>query len=631
MSTTTASPSGSPESHGRSVESLETVAIRFAGDSGDGMQLTGEQFTTTTAMVGNDLATLPDYPAEIRAPVGTLAGVSGFQIQFGSSEIHTPGDRPDVLVAMNPAALKANLKDLEPGAMIFANSDAFDARSCEKVDLAPTALDDGTLAAFRVFKVPFTTLTRGALEESPISSREKDRCKNFLALGLMYFAFGRPLEITEKWLDEKFAKKPEFRDANKLALRAGYNYGITTETFATTYKVAPAAIKPGTYRQVTGNVATAIGFVAAAKLAGAELFLGSYPITPASDILHELSKYKRFGVRTFQAEDEIAAMASTVGAAFGGSIALTTTRGPGLALKGEAIGLAIMTELPMVIVDVQRGGPSTGLPTKTEQADLLQAMYGRNGESPMPVLAASTPADCFDTAIEAVRIATKYMTPVMMLTDGYIANGAEPWRVPEEHELPDLKVHFRTEVEGFKPYLRDEVTLARPWVVAGTPGLEHRIGGLEKADGSGAVSYDSENHEHMIHQRAKKVAGIANDIADADVFGDTTGDLLIVGWGGTFGALRAATTVLRRKGLKVSHMHLRHINPLPKNVGAVLAGFGQVVAAELNLGQLRHILRERYLVDVKGLNRVQGQPFKVSDLVKQLEAFLVTPSPEARQ
>jgi len=628
MSTDTSSTLGDPGSNGRSVESLETVAIRFAGDSGDGMQLTGTQFTSTTALVGNDLATLPDYPAEIRAPAGTLAGVSGFQIQFGSLDIFTPGDNPDVLVAMNPAALKANIDNLEPGAMIFVNTDAFDARSCDKVDLPATVLEDGTLEAFRVFEVPFTTLTRGALEDSDLTTREKDRCKNFLALGLMYFVFGRPLDHTERWLEQKFAKKPEMIEANKKVLRAGFNYGVTTETFATTYKVAPAAIKAGTYRQVTGNTATAIGFVAASKLANNDLFLGSYPITPASDILHELSKYKHFGVRTFQAEDEIAGVASAIGAAFGGSIAITTTSGPGLALKGEAIGLAIMTELPLVIVDVQRGGPSTGLPTKTEQSDLLQAMYGRNGEAPMPVVAAATPADCFDIAIECVRLATKYMTPVMMLTDGYIANGAEPWRVPDIEDLPKIDVSFRTEVEGFGAYLRDE-NLARPWVKVGTPGLEHRIGGLEKADGSGNVSYDPGNHEHMIRTRAEKVARIARDIPDAEVFGETEGDVLIVGWGGTFGALRAATGVLRKKGHKVSHMHLRHLHPMPGNVETTLRSFRTVVAAELNLGQLRHLLRERFLVDVKGLNKVQGQPFKISEIVQNVEALLGSPSQEA--
>lgn len=629
MSTDTSPPTGDSGSNGRSVESLETVAIRFAGDSGDGMQLTGTQFTSTTAIVGNDLATLPDYPAEIRAPAGTLAGVSGFQIQFGSSDIHTPGDRPDVLVAMNPAALKANLNDLEPGAMIFVNSDAFDARSCAKVDLPATVLSDGTLDAFRVFEVQFTTLTRGALEGSDLTTREKDRCKNFLALGLMYFCFSRPLEHTEKWLDQKFAKKPDLAAANKRVLRAGFNYGVTTEAFAVTYKVAPADIAPGVYRQVTGNSATAIGLVAGAQLAKSDLFLGSYPITPASDILHELSKYKRFGVRTFQAEDEIAAIASAIGASFGGNVAVTTTSGPGLALKGEAIGLAIMTELPLVIVNVQRGGPSTGLPTKTEQSDLLQAMYGRNGEAPMPVIAAATPADCFTMAIEAVRLATKYMTPVMLLTDGYIANGAEPWKVPDVASLPDLTVNFRTEPEGFQSYGRNPVTLARPWVRAGTPGLEHRIGGLEKADGSGTVSYDPENHEHMNRIRAEKVARIAADIPDAEVIGDDHGDVLIVGWGGTYGALRAATSVLRKKGHKVSFMHLRHINPMPVNVEPMLKSFRTVVAAELNLGQLRHLLRERYLVDVKGLNKIQGQPFKISEIVKKIEAVLESPSQEA--
>lgn len=617
--------------NGRTIESRDTVAIRFAGDSGDGMQLTGTQFTSTTAMVGNDLATLPDFPAEIRAPAGTLAGVSGFQIQFGSDDIYTPGDRPDVLVAMNPAALKANLRDLEPGAMVFVNSDAFDARACQKVGLSADPLNDDTLAAFRVFEVPFTTLTRGALEETSLTTREKDRCKNFLALGLMYFTFGRPMSHTIAWIDQKFAKKPDIADANQRVLKAGWHYGETTEAFATTYQVAPARIEAGTYRQITGNEAASLGFIAASRLAGVDLFLGSYPITPASDILHELSKYKRFGVRTFQAEDEIAAVASAVGAAFGGSLALTTTSGPGVALKAEAIGLAIITELPLVIANIQRGGPSTGLPTKTEQADLMQALYGRNGEAPMPVVAASTPADCFFAAIEAVRLATRYMTPVMFLSDGYIANGAEPWRLPAIEDLPEITVRMRTEPEGFQPYERDPETLARPWVRPGTPGLEHRIGGLEKADGSGNVSYDPDNHERMVRLRAEKVARIADDIPDAEIFGGDSGDVLLVGWGGTFGSLRAATMQLRRRGMRISHMHIRHLNPLPKNVGPTLGRFGKVIAAELNLGQLRQVLRARFLVDVLGLNKIEGQPFKVAELVRRIDALVTPPVQEAVQ
>lgn len=607
---------------GRDVEVREMVAVRFAGDSGDGMQLTGDQFTTTSALAGNDLATLPDYPAEIRAPTGTLAGVSGFQIQFGSLDILTPGDRPDALVAMNPAALKANLGDLAPGAMIFVNSDAFDKRACEKMGFSASLFEDGTLKAYRVFQVPFTTITRRALEDSPLSSREKDRCKNFFALGLMYWVFGRPMEHTLTWIQKKFAKNADFVAANTAALKAGYHYGETTETFATTFLVKPAVIAPGTYRHITGNQATAFGFITAAKLTGAELFLGSYPITPASDILHELSRHKRFGVRTFQAEDEIAAVAAAIGAAYGGAIALTTTSGPGVALKSEAIGLAVMTELPLVIADVQRGGPSTGLPTKTEQADLLQAMFGRNGEAPVPIVAPQTPGDCYGTAIEAVRLATKYMTPVFFLSDGYIANGAEPWRIPDVASLPDLTVTYRTDPEGFLPYERDEVTLARPWVKPGTPGLEHRIGGLEKADGLGNVSYDPKNHEKMIHLRQAKIDRIADDIPDAELYGADAGDLLLVGWGGTFGALRAAAMHLRRRGHAVSHLHLRHLNPMPKNVEPTLRRFAQVVAAELNQGQLRALLRAKYLVDVKGLNKMQGQPFKVWELIDRVEAML---------
>jgi len=613
----------------RTVESREMIAVRFAGDSGDGMQLTGTQFTSTSALIGNDVATLPDFPAEIRAPAGTLAGVSGFQLQFGSLDILTPGDRPDVLVAMNPAALKANLGDLLPGATIFANSDAFDLRSCKKVGFEANPLEDGTLEAFQVHRVPFTAITRRALEDSALTTREKDRCKNFFALGLMYWIFGRPLDHTIQWVNRKFKARPEVASANVAVLKAGYHYGETTETFVVRYDVPAATIAPGTYRHITGNQATAYGFVTASRLAGADLFLGSYPITPASDVLHELSRHKRFGVRTFQAEDEIAAVAAAIGAAYGGAIALTTTSGPGVALKGEAIGLAVMTELPLVVVNVQRGGPSTGLPTKTEQSDLLQAMFGRNGEAPMPIVAPATPGDCFVMAIEAVRLATKYMTPVFFLSDGYIANGAEPWRIPAVEDLPELSIRYRTDPEGFMPYLRDEVTLARPWVKPGTPGLEHRIGGLEKAEGSGNVSYGPRNHERMVELRAEKIERIAADIPDAELYGDPAGDLLLVGWGGTWGALRAAAMHLRRRGNKVSHLHIRHLNPLPGNVESVMRSFGTVVAAELNLGQLRHLLRARFLIDVKGYNKIQGQPFKVWEIVDWVEQTLgKVPAPD---
>ncbi len=609
------------------IEELDTVTVRFAGDSGDGMQLTGTQFTYTSALVGNDLATLPDYPAEIRAPAGTLAGVSGFQVQFGSQQVFTPGDKPDALVAMNPAALKANLNVLERGAMLFINTDAFEKRAMAKVGFDTNPLEDGTLSSYRVYEVPITTITRRALEDTNLTTREKDRSKNFFALGLMYWVFGRPIEHTIEWLDQKFAKKPEIAEANKAVLKAGYHYGETTETFGHTFKVKSAQLKPGTYRQVTGNEAVAWGFIAGAKLAGGELFLGSYPITPASPILHELSKHKNFGVRTFQAEDEIAAVCAAIGAAFGGSIALTTTSGPGVALKAEAIGLAGIVELPLIIANIQRGGPSTGLPTKTEQSDLLQAMFGRNGESPMPVIAPATPGDCFGMAIEAVRIATKYMTPVMFMSDGYIANGAEPWKLPDVASLPDLTVNFKvakSEAEGdtFLPYLRDPKTLARPWVRPGTPGLEHRVGGLEKSDGTGNVSYVPENHQKMTELRQAKVDRIADDIPDAEVFGDETGDLLLIGWGGTYGALHAATMHLQKRGRKVSHMHMRHIHPMAKNVEGVMRGFKHVVAAELNMGQLKFMLRSKFLIDVQGLNKVQGQPFKVGEIVERVERYL---------
>ena len=595
----------------------DRIAVRFAGDSGDGMQLTGGQFTSTTALVGNDLATLPDFPAEIRAPTGTLAGVSGFQIQFGSTDILTPGDTPDALIAMNPAALKANLRDLERGAIIVVNEDAFDQRALEKVGFKGDPLEDGTLDSFRVHRVPIDQLTTRALESTSLSSRDKDRCRNFTALGLVYWMFGRPLEHTLTWIKDRFGKRPEFEEANRLALLAGYAYGETTDTFASPITIAPARSAPGTYRQITGNQALAWGFIAASQRSGLDLFYGSYPITPASDILHELAKHKRFGVRTFQAEDEIAAICSAIGAAFGGAIGLTATSGPGMALKTEALGLAVMTELPLVVCCVQRGGPSTGLPTKTEQADLFMAVYGRNGEAPVPVIAAATPGDCFAMAIEAVRIAVRYMTPVILLTDGYLANGAEPWRIPSLAGLPAIDVRFRpNDGSPLLPYDRDPETLARPWIRPGTPGLEHRIGGIEKADKTGNVSYDPANHAKMIALRAAKIDGIADDIAPAEHFAPDAGrDVLLVGWGGTYGALRAATLELRARGVAAGHLHLRHLHPLPENVGTALAAYQRVIACELNTGQLRQILRARYLVPVEGLNKVEGQPFKVREIV----------------
>ena len=614
-------PADGPHVVHRSHE-VETVVIRFAGDSGDGMQLTGSQFTNTSAMMGNDLATLPDFPAEIRAPAGTMAGVSGFQVQFGSSEIFTPGDNPDVLVAMNPAALRANLRDLPPGTLIILNSDAFDDRSIEKAGFKTDPRQGEGLNNYRVIEVPLTSLTHRALDTSPLSKKERDRSKNFLALGLMYWMYSRPLEHTITWIKDKFSKTPDYMDANIQAMKAGYHYGETAELFADTYVVRPAPIEAGLYRNMTGNQAAALGFVAASQLCGLPLFLGSYPITPASDILHELAKYKSFGVRSFQAEDEIAAVGAAIGAAFGGSLALTTSSGPGVALKSEAIGLAVMTELPLIVADIQRGGPSTGLPTKTEQADLLQAMYGRNSESPVAIVAPTTPGDCFWMAIEAARLATTFMTPVFFLSDGYIANGSEPWNVPDVKDLPAFEVKFRTEVEGFFPYLRDPSPLARPWVKPGTPGLEHRIGGLEKEETTGSVSYDPVNHERMVHLRQEKIANIANFIPEAEVFGEEEGDVLIVGWGGTYGSLRAAATRLQREGKKVSHLHIRYLNPLPRNVGPVMKRFKQVVVAELNLGQLCMLLRARFLVDAHSLNKVQGQPFKVSEIMARVNELL---------
>ena len=588
------------------------------------MQLTGTQFSNTSALAGNDLATFPDFPAEIRAPAGTLAGVSGFQVQIGSTEIYTPGDQPDVLIAMNPAALQKNLEAMERGTTLILNKDAFDDRAMTKVGFETDPTQDGTLEAYDVHVVPITSLTFTALEDSPLSHRDKERCKNLFALGITYWMYARDLDYTVRWLETKFGNKPEIMDANLKALKAGYYYGETAEVFQTRYEVGAATISAGLYRQVTGNQALAYGFIAAAELANLDLFLGSYPITPASDILHELSKHKSHRVKTFQAEDEIAAVGSAIGAAFGGALAITATSGPGMALKAEALGLAMITELPLVVINVQRGGPSTGLPTKTEQSDLLQALHGRNGESPCIVIAAQSPSDCFRTAIEAARLTTRYMCPVILLTDGYIANGAEPWLIPNKEEFEPIEVRFAggEQGEAFLPYERDETTLARPWAPPGIPHLEHRIGGLEKAAGTGNVSYDSNNHEWMCKTRAEKVQRAVADIADAEILGESTGDLLLIGWGGTYGSLRTAADELQSEGLKVSHMHLRHLNPMPANVAEVMRSFKHVVCAELNLGQLRGLLRAQFLVDVLGYNKVQGQPFRVSELVEMAKKIL---------
>ena len=600
------------------VETLSRVVIRFAGDSGDGMQLTGTQFTATAAAIGNDLATFPDYPAEIRAPAGTLPGVSGFQVNFSSEDIFTPGDAPDVLVAMNPAALKANVKELRAGGILIVNTDAFKETDLVKAGYAKNPLEDGSLAAYRLHEVDITRLTRAALKETGLPQRVQDRCKNFFALGMMYYLYHRPMDVSIQWIENKFAKKPEIAAANKLALKGGYAYCEATEVFQVTYEVPKAKLEPGTYRNVSGNQALTLGFVAAAHNAGRRLFLGSYPITPASDILHEMSQYKNFGVVTFQAEDEIAAIGSALGAAFAGDIGLTATSGPGMALKMEFIGLAIMVELPLVVVDIQRGGPSTGLPTKTEQADLLQAMFGRPSEAPCIVLAARSSSDCFSVAYEATRLAIKHMTPVILLSDGYIANGAEPWKLPRIEDLPPIDVAFRTDPAGFLPFARDPETLARPWAIPGTPGLEHRIGGIEKADGTGNVSYDASNHERMVHLRAEKVQRVALDIPPAQVDGDRDG-LLVLGWGSTYGAITGAVRHARADGRRVGHLHLRHLNPLPRDLGDVLARYDRVLIPEMNLGQLAFIVRARFLRDVVQLNKVQGQPFKESEILSKIE------------
>lgn len=607
----------------KNLQEVETVTIRFAGDSGDGMQLTGTQFTNTSAVVGNDISTLPDFPAEIRAPAGSLPGVSGFQLNFSSQDIKTPGDQPNVLVAMNPAALKVNLADLDEGGTIIVNTDSFTPENLRYANYSANPLEDGSLAGYRVHKLPITTLNMNALKGNvELSRKEIDRSKNFFALGVLYWLYDRPLETTLHWIQSKFAKTPELVKANEIALKTGYNFADTTEVFTTHYTIKKAKITPGKYRKITGNEATAIGFVAASQLAGRPLFYGSYPITPASDILHELARHKSFGVKTFQAEDEIAAVCAAIGASFAGQIGLTGTSGPGVALKQEAIGLAVMTELPLVIVNVQRGGPSTGLPTKTEQADLFQAVWGRNGECPAIVIAPSTPADCFHMAIEAVRLAFKYMCPVFYLSDGYLANGAEPWAIPEVDELPKIEVKFAHDPTNFLPYSRDSETLARPFAIPGTPGLEHRIGGIEKQHNTGNVNYDPENHHLMVKLRQEKVDRAANDIPLVEVSGEKTGKVLVIGWGSTYGSISSAVEKLQSEGKSVSSAHLRHLNPFPKNLGEVLAGFETVIVPEMNLGQLATMLRAKYLVDAIPFSKVKGRPFQIREIVRKVEEYL---------
>jgi 2-oxoglutarate ferredoxin oxidoreductase subunit alpha len=603
-------------------EVIDQAVIRFAGDSGDGMQITGSQFTNTVALYGNDIATFPDYPAEIRAPAGTVPGVSGFQLNFSSEEVHTPGDSIDVLIAMNPAALKVNVGDLKANGIAIINSDSFKESDLRKAHLTTNPLEDHSLDKFRVFPVELQRLTRSALQHLGLDAKAMDRCKNFFALGMCYWLYNRSMEPTVRWIDDKFKKKPLLTEANKLALKAGYSYCEATEAFQISYEIPPAQLSPGLYRNLSGNQALALGFVTAAKKAGLKLFLGSYPITPASDILHELSQYKDFGVLTFQAEDEIAAITSSIGASYAGSLAVTTTSGPGMALKTEALGLAVMTELPLVICDIQRGGPSTGLPTKTEQADLLQALFGRNSEAPIPVLAAATPADCFWIAVEACRIALKYMVPVIILSDGYLANGAEPWRIPSVDEIPGIPVRFATDPEGFLPYKRDPDTLARPWAIPGTPGLEHRIGGLEKQDITGDVNYEPLNHEKMVRIRAAKIDAIVQDVPNVLPSGDLEGDLLLVSWGSTYGSITQAVKAERAKGRKLGHLHLRYLNPLPANLGDILKRYRKVLVPELNMGQLLWVLRAKYLVDAVGLNKIQGRPFKQNELEQKIEEML---------
>jgi 2-oxoglutarate ferredoxin oxidoreductase subunit alpha len=601
------------------TEQLDRVAIRFCGDSGDGMQLTGTKFTESTALAGNDLSTLPDFPAEIRAPAGTLAGVSGFQVHFSAEDIRTPADNPDVLVAFNPAALRANIGDVKPGGMVILNSDAFTKKNVQRAGYEDDPIEP-LRDRYNVVEIPVTSLNREAVKDLGLGSKDGDRSKNFFALGLMFWLYNRPMEPTLRWLESKF--KGDVLEANKRVLKAGHAFGETTELFPTSFYVPKAKIEPGTYRNITGNTALAWGIVAAAAQMQRPVFLGAYPITPASDVLHEVARYREFGVKTFQAEDEIAAISSSIGAAFAGHLAITTTSGPGMVLKQEALGLAVMAELPLVVVDIQRAGPSTGMPTKIEQTDLLLCLYGRNGESPVPVIAASTPGDCFYTMLEAFRLAVTYMTPVIVLSDSYLANSAEPWPVPDVDSLRRTSVELRTEPEGFLPYERNPETLARPWAIPGTPGLEHRIGGLSKADLTGNVSYDPENNEFMIQQRAEKVARMANDIPPVEIFGGDRGELLLIGWGGTYGAITSAVEEARRDGLAVSSIHLRHLNPFPTNLEAVLENFDQVLVPELNCGQLTPLLRSKFLVDAQLLSKMQGQPFKVMEIRQRIDEML---------
>ncbi len=603
------------------MERAQSVVVRFAGDSGDGIQVTGSQFAESTGFFGNDLATFPDYPAEIRAPQGTLAGVSGFQIKFSSDHVYTPGDRLDVLVALNPAALKVNLPQLKRRGLVLANSEAFDPKNLEKAGYTSNPLEDGSLNDFRVVAVPMTSQSTKAVEQLKLPHKDAERTRNFYALGIVYWLFDRDPSHTARWIETRFAKKPTIAEANVIALKAGHAIAETLELWDLRTAIPPAQLEPGRYKNVSGNEATALGLLTGAELTGLKLFLGSYPITPASDILHFLSDSKELGVVTFQAEDEIAAMASTIGAAYGGALAVTTTSGPGLALKTEAMGLAVMLELPMVIVDVQRAGPSTGMPTRSEQSDLMMALFGRHGEAPIPVVSAFSPADAYWAAIEAVRIAVHHMTPVLLLSDGYLANGTEPFRIPEDNLLEPMPIKHRTDPENYAPYGRDKA-LVRPWVVPGTPGMEHRIGGLEKQDGSGRVSYDGAMHERMSHLRAAKVAKIADDLAPTEVFGDPEGELLVVGWGSTFGAIRAGVNVLRNKGHRIGHVQLRHLNPLPDDLGKILQRYRRVVVPEINLGQLSMILRARYLVDAKSINQLCGRPFREAEMVEALSQHL---------
>ncbi len=604
-------------------EKVSSVTIRFCGDSGDGMQLTGGQFTTTSALLGNDISTFPDYPAEIRAPQGTLAGVSGFQLHFSSKEIHTPGDRLDALVAMNPAAYKTNYKDLKQNGLLIINEDAFTDGNLKKAGYIDS--DEDIFAPLQnkctIAKVPLGKLTMDALADSPLTGKEKERCKNFVALGLVYWMYNRPMDATIAWVEQKFAKKPEIVAANIAALKAGHHFGDTTELIQSSYEIPKAVIKPGTYRNITGNVSLSLGLIAASELTGRPLFYGSYPITPASDILQELAKYKNYKVKTFQAEDEIAAIGVALGSSFAGNLAVTGTSGPGICLKSEFMNLALMAELPLVIVNVMRGGPSTGLPTKSEQSDLLQALYGRNGESPMPVVAASRASDCFDAAIEACRIATKYMTPVVLLSDAYLANGSEPWVLPDLDKLPNIKADLHTDSKTYAPFKRNDV-LSRPWAVPGTRGCEHTLGGLEKENYSGKVNLSPEVHAEMVETRAKKVQNIADDIPPTEVFGEQEGDLLMLGWGSTYGAIRAATEELLEQGKKVGHAHIMHVNPLPKDLGDIMRRYKTVLMPELNSGQLRMLIRAEHLIDVKGYNQMNGKPFFISDLVHEANVYI---------